>query len=115
MTNPEEPGQEQGDTTPATPAEAAKQATPASPRSGFDYAMWVVLVVLVLIMGATVGWGVRVGAWLLFALLFTVGLVRIVAPEPGPKGLAVRGRAFDVATVWSLAVAVLYLGLTLPM
>lgn len=73
-----------------------------------------IVVLLVVVVGAVVVAGTRVGVLGLVAVLVVAGLCRLLLPTGLAGPLAVRSRALDVATVWSLAVAMLIILRLLP-
>jgi hypothetical protein len=73
-----------------------------------------IVVLLVAVVATVVVEGTRVGVLGLVAVLLLAGLCRLLLPTAWAGPLAVRSRALDVATVWSLAVAMLVMLRLLP-
>lgn len=87
-------------------------ARATGPTGGWVLAAIVVL--LVVVVGAVALAGTRVGVLTLVGVLVLAGLGRLVLPTASAGPLAVRSRGLDVATCWSLAVALLVLLQLLP-
>ena len=78
---------------------------------------WMLAAIVVLLIGvvaAVMFAGTRIGVLGLVAVLVLAGLCRLVLPTGRAGPLAVRSRALDVATVWSLAAAMLVILRLLP-
>ena len=73
-----------------------------------------IVVLLVAVVATVVVEGTRVGVLGLVAVLLLAGLCRLLLPTAWAGPLAVRSRALDVATVWSLAAAMLVMLRLLP-
>lgn len=77
--------------------------------------VWAGAAVIVLACAAAVLSGTEAGALTLAGWLLVCGAVRLVLPEPGPAGLAIRSRYLDVAAFWVLAAAIGFLAVATPM
>lgn len=79
--------------------------------------MWVAAAVIVATVALAVfvdNQGVRLALLFLSASLVVFAIVRAVSPAPGPYGISVRSRTFDVAMLVAFAVVVAGITLTLP-
>lgn len=77
--------------------------------------MWLAMLVIsaTVAVAVAVDGGVRPAMLLFSAALLAFAIVRAVSPAPGPYGIAVRSRVFDIAllVVGALLIAVVTLAL----
>lgn len=76
--------------------------------------MWVIVVALVLVALLTVLHGAQDGARGLAVILIGAGAARLVVPEPGLVGIAVRSRTLDATMYFGLAAILTILAQTAP-
>lgn len=79
--------------------------------------MWAAAAVILATVALAVfvdGNGVRLALLFLSVSLVVFAVVRAVSPAPGPYGISVRSRTFDVAMLIAFAVVITGITLTLP-
>ena len=79
--------------------------------------MWLAALVIAATVALAVlvdGNGVRLALLFLATALVVFAIVRAVSPAPGPYGISVRSRTFDVTILVAFAVVIAGITLTLP-
>jgi len=90
------------------------QQSAGTSRTTGGWMLAAIVVLLLAVVAAVVLAGTRVGVLGLVAVLVVAGLCRLFLPTAWAGPLAVRSRPLDVATVWSLAAAMLVILRLLP-
>lgn len=91
-----------------------KTTPPVKPVHRTRIMMWLAMLAVIATVVVSVVVGVRVALLLLAAVLLGLAIVRAVSPAPGPYGIAVRSRAFDVTLMVAGALLIAIVTLTLP-
>ncbi|WP_156252283.1 DUF3017 domain-containing protein [Pseudactinotalea terrae] len=88
--------------------------TLVTPRQRTRIMMWLALAAI--IATAVVAWvvAVKVALLVLSGALLAFALVRAVSPAPGPYGISIRSRAFDITLMVAAAVLIAVVTLSLP-
>lgn len=110
------------DDNPATQASEGASADPSSPPAtaapALPYrrntAMWTICVAVLVVTAITAFAGARVGSWGLAVILAGAGIARATIPGPGPVGITIRSRTFDVSLFFGLAAVIAVLAQTAP-
>ncbi len=76
--------------------------------------VWFNAIMIALSCVVAVIFGAQWGAFLLAALLFVGGTVRLTFPTRDTAGLTVRSRYLDTAMFWAAAAALTFLAATAP-
>ena len=76
--------------------------------------MWTVCVAVLVVTAITAFAGARVGSWGLAVILAGAGIARATIPGPGPVGITIRSRTFDVSLFFGLAAVIAVLAQTAP-
>ena len=84
----------------------------SAPERPSPWAMWWALGGMVIVLVLMVVAGARVGGIILAIHLTLLGIVRLVAPSPGPFGIAARSRLFDIGFYWLGAFGIALMSLT---
>jgi hypothetical protein len=100
-----------------TPVAAPPVDASSEPEGGVvvrrtNLAVWLVLAAVASATFAFRAWGPRPGCTILGATLVALAVARIVGPEPGLPGVAVRSRTLDVVGYLVIATAILVLAWT---
>lgn len=87
------------------------------PRRRTRVMMWLSAVVIAATVAVALlveGTGVKLALLFLAASLCVFALIRAVSPAPGPYGISVRSRTFDVTLLLAFALVIAAITLTLP-
>lgn len=76
--------------------------------------MWVSVVVIGVMVALAFLVGVRQAALFMSTVLVGMATVRALSPPPGPYGIRVRSRGFDVTVLLVFSAAIAALALTMP-
>lgn len=91
-----------------------EEKTPARPVHRSRIVMWLALAAIAATVVVSVVIGVRVGLLLLASVLGTFAIVRAASPAPGPYGISIRSRAFDVTLLAAGALLIAGVTISLP-
>ncbi|WP_156224201.1 DUF3017 domain-containing protein [Pseudactinotalea suaedae] len=93
-----------------------KDQTPVKPVHRTRLMMWLALlaIVVTVVISIVLDGGVRPAMLLLSAVLLAFAVVRAVSPAPGPYGIAIRSRAFDITLFVAGALVIAALTLAIP-
>lgn len=76
--------------------------------------MWLALAAIVATAVVALVVAVKIALLLLSAILLAFAVVRAVSPAPGPYGISIRSRAFDLTLLVTAAVVIAAVTLSLP-
>ena len=79
-----------------------------------EYVLFFVLGGVSLSVIVALVWGAKAGGLVLSLMLMIATVARLIAPEPNPRGLRVRSRLVDVATLGGITILLLFLDQTVP-